>query len=96
MAAVFRDSHKAPPSKGHCKPIGRLEFLRFPQIHSDHHNNKPYKFFKFLKSLAVLIVASSDSSGEGKQEGKPGKASFPTYFHSTRGHSGLYTLLKSE
>ena len=48
---VFRVTHNVALVMGACKPTTRLEFLRFPQIHSDHHNNKLYRFIGFKKIL---------------------------------------------
>jgi hypothetical protein len=47
--SVFRDSHKAPLAIQFRKLRTRLAFVRFPQIHSAHHNNKLYSFLIFRK-----------------------------------------------
>ena len=83
------------PTNRHMKSslaMSQLEWKlqRYPQIHSAHHNNKPYSVLIRRNDPVVLIavfaVCRQQSIG----------TMFPTYFHSIGTRSRLYKLLKSE
>src|SRR5438034_8008680 len=79
---VFRDFHNSALVKQHCKLRARLDFPEYPQIHSNHHNNKLYSFLNSKKAsieLMVLWVGCYLRFSRATLERR--KAAFPTYFH---------------